>query len=266
MTVPTTSMHDRAPGALVIEQLLSLQSRASPRSGVARLFGVSPLADDNASWYLGALGEIAVGEILRRLPDGWTAFHALPVGTKESDIDHIVTGPGGVFAINTKRHQGKPIWIADRTFMVSGHKQPHLRNAEYDADRVERLLGDRMPVPVHPVIVLVDPKSIVMKKSPERVTVIEARHLVRWLMKRPVVLTPDVMGEVTAVLADPTTWRPATPPGADLMARFAVLDGEVRAARRLQRLWLLGFSAAAAVGLFALLQLVSQLVVASLEL
>ncbi|MCY7324930.1 MAG: NERD domain-containing protein [Microbacteriaceae bacterium] len=266
MTTPTTSMHDRAPGALVIEQLLSLQSSVSPRSGAARFFGVSPLPDDNASWYLGALGEIAVGDILRRLPDGWTAFHALPVGTKESDIDHIVVGPGGVFAINTKRHRGKPIWIADRTFMVSGHRQPHLRNAEYDADRVARLLGDRMPVPVHPMIVLVDPKSINMKKAPKRVKVIEARHLARWLVKRPTVLAPDVIREVTAVLADPTTWRAATTPGPDLMVRFALLDREVRSARRLQRLWVLGFSAAAAGGLFALLQLVPQLVMASFGL
>lgn len=266
MTTPTISMRDRPPGALVIEQLLVLQSTVSPRSGFARFFGVSPLSGDNVSWYLGALGEIAVGGVLQRLPDGWTSLHALPVGTKDSDIDHIVVGPGGVFAINTKHHSGKPVWIADRTFMVSGHKQPHLRNAVYDADRVARLLGDQMPVPVHPVIVLVDPKSITVKKDPERVKIIDARHLLRWLVKRPVVLAPNATQRVASLLADPTTWRAATVPDPDLMERFALLDDEVRSARRLRRLWALGMSAATAVGVLALVQLVPDLMVAYLEL
>ena len=264
--MPAASMHERAPGALVIGQLLALQDDVSPRSALARFFGRSPLPEVNQSWYLGAVGEVAVGKILSRLPDCWTTFHALPVGTKESDIDHIVVGPGGVFAINTKHHSGKPIWIADRTFMVSGHKQPHLRNAEYDADRVARLLGGRMPVPVRPMIVLVDPKSITIKKAPERVTVIEARRLVRWLMKRPVALAPDAVRELASVLADPTTWRAAPAPARDLIERFASLDCEVRAARRLRRLWVLGFSAVAVVGLLALLQFLPRLVLAALGL
>lgn len=267
MTIPAASMRDRTPGALVIEQLLALQSEVAPRSALARLLGVSPLPDINVPWYLGAVGEIRVGTTLRRLPDGWTAFHALPVGANQSDIDHIVVGPGGVFTINAKHHRDKPIWVAECQFLVSGHKHPYLRNAVYDADRVAGLLGDRMPVPVHPMIVLVDPKSVKIKKAPERVAVVDVRHLVRWLKERPVTLTPDTVAELAGVLADPTTWRAARAPDPDLMAEFASLDREVRSAGRRRgfwrRLWVFGVSAAAAGAVFALLQLIPQLILAA---
>lgn len=84
--------------------------------------------------------------------------------------------------------------------MVSGQKQPHLRNAVHEADRVGRMLGERMSVPVQPIIVLVDPKKITIRKSPERVKVLDARHLVRWLAKRPVILTPADQADVVSFL------------------------------------------------------------------
>src|SRR5690606_36128291 len=51
---------------------------------------------------LGALGELEVGRLLDQLDSEWFAFHAVPVGSAGSDVDHIVIGPGGVFTINSK--------------------------------------------------------------------------------------------------------------------------------------------------------------------
>lgn len=267
MTIPTTSMRARPPGELVIEQLLELQGAVRPRSGIARLLGTSPLADDNVSWYLGALGEIAVGRVLATLPPEWTVFHALPVGKRDSDIDHVVVGPAGVFVINTKHHNNKPVWIAGGTFMVSGHAMPHLRNSAFDADRVERILSERdLHSPVIPMIVLVDPKSVTIKRAPKRVQVIDARRLAKWLMKREPVLSPEAVQAVVGVLDDPANWRGAAVPDADLQARFERLDGEVRAARGRRRLWLAVLAAAVAAGTIALMQNAPELIAGYLEL
>ena len=64
-----------------------------------------------------------------------------PVGKGDSDIDHVVIGPGGVFTINTKNHSGQKVWVAGRIFLVNGQKQPHLRNAGHEAQRASRLLS-----------------------------------------------------------------------------------------------------------------------------
>jgi len=260
-------MRARPPGELVIEQLLELQGGARPRSGIARFLGSSPLTEDNLSWYLGALGEIAVGRVLAALPAEWTVFHALPVGKRDSDIDHVVVGPAGVFVINTKHHNNKPVWIAGGTFMASGHSKPHLRNSAFDADRVERLLSERgLASPVVPMIVLVDPKSITIKRAPKRVQVVDARRLTRWLTRRAAVLSPEVVLDVVAVLDDPANWRVATASDPELLVRFARLDREVRAARGRRMLWVAALTAAMFAGIFALVQYTPELTAGYIEL
>jgi len=57
--------------------------------------------------YLGFLGERAVGEELNQLlADGWSVFHDVPChenpNAKPFNVDHVVVGTGGLFAIETK--------------------------------------------------------------------------------------------------------------------------------------------------------------------
>ena len=229
----------------VIDQLLRQHADTPARTAFGRLFGYSPLSDESVSWYLGALGEIAVGEILATLPPEWTSFHALPIGTKGSDVDHIVIGPGGVFTINTKHHAGKRVWVGRRTVMVSGHKQPYIRNSEHEAGRVTKLLRERMPLlpAAQPVLALVSPQSLTIKTKPEQVKVVADTGLRRWLLKRPSVLEAVELGRLAAIIDDPATWPPALfPPTENPMQRFAALRSEVRSARVRRSLWkILGF-------------------------
>lgn len=62
--------------------------------------------------YLGFLGERAVGEELNQLmADGWSVFHDVPFHDKPNakpfNVDHVVVGPGGLFAIETKTRRKK---------------------------------------------------------------------------------------------------------------------------------------------------------------
>ena len=73
-----------------MEHLLALQQDVPPRSAVSRALGVSPLNEERAACYRGALGEAVVGRLLKKLPGGWEVLHAVPVGKGDSDIDHVV--------------------------------------------------------------------------------------------------------------------------------------------------------------------------------
>lgn len=236
----TATMRDRFAGQLVIDETLRRQLVAPPRTTAQRFFGLCPLSEDARPWYLGAVGEIAVGDILERLPDGWFARHALPVGTRETDIDHLLIGPGGVFTINTKHHAGKNIWVAGRTVLVDGQREQYIPKAEGEAGKVARLLGERMPhhVPVHPLIVLVDPKHITVKQQPERVRVLNSHEVRRWLKQQPETLNAAAVSDLLTVIDDPTLWR-ATDAGdpAETRRQFAELHADVRAARGRRRLW-----------------------------
>jgi hypothetical protein len=240
MTIGVPTMSQQFAAQAVIEELLRQHGSTPPRTAFAKFFGYSPLSEESVSWYLGVTGEIAVGQILATLPPEWTSFHALPIGKKGSDIDHIVIGPGGVFTINTKHHAGKPVWVGERTVMVSGQKQPYIRNSEYEAGRVTKVLRERMPLlpAAQPVLALVSPKALTIKTKPELVKVVADTRLRRWLLERPVVFDGAELGQLAAIIDDPATWPPALfPPTEDSMRRFAALDAEVRTARTRRRLW-----------------------------
>ncbi|WP_345068595.1 nuclease-related domain-containing protein [Leifsonia kafniensis] len=256
-------MRQQFAAQAVIEELLRQQSRTPPRTGFGRFFGYSPLGADSLSWYQGAQGEIVVGAILDGMPPEWMVFHAVPIGTKGADIDHLIIGPGGVFTINTKHHRDKAVWVAGRTLMVSGQKQPHIRNSEFEAKRVTKMLAERMPqlAPAQPVLALVSPKSLSIKKPSETVKVLTAGSLRRWLLARPAVMSAAEALELAAIFDDPATWPPATlPPTENAQERFDALTREVRSARVRRTLWkLLGVVAVA-----ALLVLVGPQLIAAL--
>ena len=83
-TAPTdtrrASLTDRGAGQAVMEYLLALQQDVPPRSAVSRALGVSPLNEERAACYRGALGEAAVGRLLEKLPGGGRSCTPSPSG------------------------------------------------------------------------------------------------------------------------------------------------------------------------------------------
>lgn len=99
------------------------------------------------NWRIGADGEQAVAEQLARTGAQWRILHAVPVGNRGSDIDHVVIGPGGVFTVNAKNHPKAAVWVGGDTMMVNGHRVPYVRNSRFEAKRASRLLADRAGFP-----------------------------------------------------------------------------------------------------------------------
>ena len=97
--------------ASVMAECLRIQADAPPRGALARAFGRSPLSDESRPWYVGARGELDVAGHLDSLGEGSTVLHSVPIGTRGSDIDHIVVCAAGVFTINTKYHEDARVWV-----------------------------------------------------------------------------------------------------------------------------------------------------------
>lgn len=236
----THTMRQRFAAQSVIEVLLLEQSLVPPRSWFGRLAGRSPLGADSLPWYLGAQGEIAVAALLAGLPAGWTVFHALPVRTRECDIDHLLVGPAGVFTITTKMHRAAKISVTHRTLMVGREKKPYIRDAEFEAHRLTRMLRDltSLRTLVRPVVTFVDPKQITIRERPAQVKVIDADELRRWLTSLPTVLGPAERMDLVALIDSPDTWSalPSIEPD-ELRERFLLLDEAVRGARRRRIGW-----------------------------
>lgn len=239
------SLADRVPGQSVITQVLALQTGVPPRSWWARVRGADPLSPEARPWYQGAVGEIAVGAILARLGPEWAVLHAVPVGEQGADIDHVLIGPAGVFTLNTKHHAGQQVWVAGRTLMVGGQRQPYIPKAFHETIRAAKLLSTVVgeAVPVNGVLVLVDPRGITIREEPAGVAVVTDRQLLHWLTRRPPVLTPKQVTQIAAAAAQSTTWSKHPGQVKDpvaLQEAFEILDRQVRTARRRRRTWRLG--------------------------
>ncbi len=64
-----------------------------------------------STWLLGSWGEQHTSEALKRLRSrGWHLVNGIPLD--RGDVDHVLLGPGGAFAIETKNHSAG--WDLDR--------------------------------------------------------------------------------------------------------------------------------------------------------
>lgn len=236
-----TSLLGRPAAYSVITETLRVQQQAAPRSRLQRFFGVDPRHPDAISWFCGALGELRVGELLAGLEPEWAVLHSVPVGSRGSDIDHVLIGPGGVFTLNTKRHLGAKIWLGEKMLLVAGQKTDHLRNARHEAQRAARLLSEvvGVPVAVTPMLVLVGTSSITVRQRPADVVVLTDGHLLRWLARRPAVLAPSGIAAILAAAADARCWRrnPDCAVDAAQLAEFEQLVAEVEQARTRRLSW-----------------------------
>src|SRR5690606_2622889 len=49
----------------------------------------------------------------------WRFLHAVPIGERGVDIDHVAIGPAGVFPVNAEHHPHASVWVGGHVFMVN---------------------------------------------------------------------------------------------------------------------------------------------------
>lgn len=206
---PWLDLAQNSAGAEVRAQAVQARQAAPMRTFLARALRVHT---DERAWRLGADGEEKVAaqfdKVLKK-DSRWQFIHAIPVGTRGSDIDHLMIGPGGVFTANAKNHPNGKIWVGGDTLMVNGQRQPYIRNARHEAARAAKLLSEvcGWPVPVEGVIVLVNAVAWTVKTPPKDVHVVPRRQIARWLLQHGDVLDAERQAEVFDAARRSTTWR-----------------------------------------------------------
>lgn len=206
---PWVDLATNRPGEAVREVAAAKYAAAPVRSTLGRLFG---LPTEETSWRRGAEGEEKVAAQLAKLTrrdPRWRALHSVGVGSRGSDIDHVVIGPAGVFTLNAKNHRGKRIWVGGNTVRVDTHRTHYVRNARHEAARASSLLSAALgwSVPVHGVVVPVGAIEVTVQSQPLEVTVVPRRQLAGWLGRLGPLLTQEQVEAVYEVARRSTTWR-----------------------------------------------------------
>jgi len=227
-----SDLRDRVPGHSLVERLLQEFD-----AGRIRDEGGHVVVDDEVrSWYRGVHGERAVASELSRLGAGWLVLHSVPVGARDTDIDHVVIGPTGTFTINAKYSPGKKVWAKGYGVNVDGHGTGYVPKAIAEARRASNLLSraSGIAVPVTAIITFVDPGAMNVagrvgggEGDPE-VRVMRHRDLVGFLGGAPT-LSPEQVQRLTGAATQPSTWHShPKPPATHSIAReFEALEAAV---------------------------------------
>jgi hypothetical protein len=199
----------QAARAQAVLELAAMKDRTQVGTFLARLVDAKT---DERAWRVGADGEEMVGARLEKLtPHGWHVLHAVPVGTKGSDIDHVLIGPGGVYTLNTKHHPGGKVWVGQHAIKVNSHSVPYLRNSRFEAERASKLLTAAVgwPVFVKPVLVFLTGTlipDVTIKQQPDDVVVLDRMDIPRAFRRAPERMTVQQVEEVFDWARRSTTW------------------------------------------------------------
>jgi hypothetical protein len=203
-----TDLLDRAPAHAVMEKVVSL--RGTP--DLQELpFGLVRISKDGLNWMRGVRGELEMAKRLGELDDDWTVLHSIPVGFRESDIDHLVIGPAGVFPINSKRLVHRTVWVAGGRLLVDGSRRDYLRNSAHEAARVEGVLrAAAIVAPIVPVIAISGAKKVTVRATPiwneRKIGVAQVRDVVGRIRRRPTQLSGEQVERIVALLRDSQSW------------------------------------------------------------
>ncbi|MEU3958858.1 nuclease-related domain-containing protein [Streptomyces buecherae] len=204
---PSEDLAGNRPGA----RLLGMIAERGPSAGERLWAKVLRQPSEWDSWYTGLEGERRVGRELARLSAfGWRVLHGIEK-SNGGDIDHLLIGPGGVFSINTKNHQGASVWIGDTMARVNGRKpEPYAAASKAEADYVRGVLGRYcdFPVPVEPALVFVGVTSLQRAATQFTVRVYQEREVAA-LGPLSGKLTPEQVERVYAVARHRRVWLKA---------------------------------------------------------
>jgi len=150
--------------------------------------------------YLGYFGERVVAEALEPVKaHGYLVFHDVPAGglTRKFNLDHVVIGPAGVFAVETKtRRQGagparegfaahEIIYDGEKLSFPWGEDRHGLDTAVERAQWLARWLQQELELEIPVTPVLVFPGWTVVTRSPGPLTVLSPARLPEFILQWP---------------------------------------------------------------------------------
>jgi hypothetical protein len=262
----SASLRGRVPGQVAIRDIVAAQREVGPRSLAARFFALSPLTPTTRGLYRAALGEVVVGEMLDQLGPQWDVLHVVPVDDDDIDfdtdsgagadadsgadvietttrqIDHLLIGPPGVFALTTENYPGQEVKVDGEDMTIGGRPVGDIavarRLAAIAADRLGSAVGHG--VRVEPVIVVVGSTKLAVREQPMGVTIVDSKHLVRLLTRVSRSLAGADVANISDVADRDSTWEAAPTRPEESLAlnrEFAALREQVHDATQARVIW-----------------------------
>lgn len=191
------------------KQLQALNEKSRILTGLARFLDIN---NNERSWRLGADGEETIGGRLDKLTaTGWHVLHSVPIGTRGTDIDHVLIGAAGVFCINTKNHPGKTIEVTADRLRVGGNTVDYYKKSRLEAERATRILTTAVgwPVEVRPVLVLLSGNrqpNIKTISRPADILILSRSDIPKIFNNGIPRLTPQAIEEIYTMARRSTTW------------------------------------------------------------
>lgn len=162
----------------------------------------APAPKATRSWRIGAQGERDTARLLRPLRLlGWRTLHDRRVPGQSGNIDHLVVGRGGVFAVETKSWSGT-VTVDEAGWRVDGRRaDKYLDEVRREADAARRaLVRGGVELDVEPVICVHRAELPSAEFLVDGVTVVAASRLRRLLHGQPSRLRPATVRAAAAVL------------------------------------------------------------------
>ncbi len=139
------------------------------------------------SYFIGARGEESVASILKQIPNSYHVFNDY------LHVDHVVVGPAGVFAVETKCWNA-PVTIEDSQVLVNGRLPTRAPLSQVkDEARIitEALKKLGWAGTVTPLLIFASNSFVSRRVELERVVVMNASELIESFQTDRVVLSPS---------------------------------------------------------------------------
>lgn len=153
-----------------------------------------PSESDIAIKRSGAIGESILPRMLSSLPDSYTLLNGVPRPGGRSDIDHVLVGPSGIWAIEAKNHVGSVQCVGDAWGYTrlgrggipqEGHIGNPAQQALRSAESLARYLGQHgYTDQVMPLVVFTNPRVELSVEQPT-VSVLRACQVLDVLRGQP---------------------------------------------------------------------------------
>jgi hypothetical protein len=199
-TSAATQAVSRAPVGGHEANVLALLAACFVAIAIARAFW-GPRQETEA-WRKGAEGEERLGRRIQKLEQhGFRVLHDRLVPGSKANVDHLVIGPTGVFAVDAKNYSGK-LTLSKGTLWHGRHPLTKtLATTRWEAERVSQTLsgplGGHSP-DVTPVMCVLGAELPQQRFEIDGVRVISGgRRLVRDIHNRRVVLSDQAVSELT---------------------------------------------------------------------
>jgi hypothetical protein len=179
-----------------------LQTLQTLLPGRARVQPARPAARTGAS-------APSVTRELARLGPDWRVLDDITSG-RRGRLEHLVIGPGGVFAVTAHHDARNTICLGSESLLVGGSRVHHGRISRDEAADVSawltRSVGYAIPVTAL-VLIVGDRRFVVPRQNDDAlVRVTTPAGAVRWMRRRSPQWTPYAVDRICAAASDPETW------------------------------------------------------------